>query len=157
LDRIIGSFFLWLLLIFSPAIAAANGATDYAESTYSLFSNICHQMPSRSFHVLEHKLGVCSRCIGVYFGLFAGALAYPVFREISTIEPLPRVWLILSMFPIGIDWALTFFGFWENTFFSRFTTGMILGVACAVFIIPALSELATMFHERGKSIAKEAA
>jgi uncharacterized membrane protein len=141
-------FLAWLLLILTPPVAAAAGMTELSDGLYSFFGNICHQMPSRSFHLVSHKLGVCSRCFGVYFGLLAGALAYPLFREIAEVNPLPRIWLILAMFPIGIDWSLTYFGFWENTFFTRFVTGLILGAACAVFIIPALSELAQIYHMR---------
>jgi uncharacterized membrane protein len=91
---------------------------------------------------------VCSRCTGVYFGLVLGFVVYPIFRKISETEPLPRVWLILSMVPIGVDWLLTYVGFWENTFFTRFSTGLILGTACAVYIIPALSEIALLVVQR---------
>ncbi|MBK7706025.1 MAG: DUF2085 domain-containing protein [Acidobacteria bacterium] len=98
-------------------------------------------MPDRSFHVLGHKFGVCSRCFGVYFGLLAGFAIYPMLRPVDIIEPFPRFWLFGAMVPIGIDWTLTIFGIWENTFTTRFVTGSILGIACAVFIVPALVEI----------------
>ncbi|HLA95762.1 MAG TPA: DUF2085 domain-containing protein, partial [Pyrinomonadaceae bacterium] len=66
---------------------------------------------------------------------------YPLWRNIDDIEALPRVWLFASMVPIGIDWSLTVFGIWENTFLTRFVTGLILGAACATYIIPALVEI----------------
>lgn len=137
---------LWTGLILAAPLSAAFGLETGATNLYALFSYICHQMPDRSFHVMEHKFGVCSRCFGVYFGLLAGALVYPIFRSIYEINPLPRIWLVLAMIPIGVDWSLTFFGFWENTFTSRFVTGLILGAACSVFIVPALAELAQMLH-----------
>lgn len=108
---------------------------------YSFFGYICHQIPDRSFHLGAEQLAVCSRCFGVYFGLLAGLLAYPLWRKIDDIEPLPRIWLILSMVPITIDWSLTVFGIWENTHVSRFITGLILGAACATYIVPALVEI----------------
>jgi uncharacterized membrane protein len=98
-------------------------------------------MPERSFHLAEHPFAVCSRCFGVYFGLFAGFVVYPLLVKIEKTEPLPRFWLFLAMIPIGIDWTLGVFGIWENTHWSRFITGAILGAACAVFIIPALVEI----------------
>ncbi|MBC7899046.1 MAG: DUF2085 domain-containing protein [Saprospiraceae bacterium] len=88
-----------------------------------------------------HQLAVCSRCFGVYFGLFAGFLIYPLWRRIEEIEPLARFWLFLSLVPISIDWSLTVFGVWENTHLSRFVTGLVLGVVCATFIVPALVEI----------------
>jgi uncharacterized membrane protein len=98
-------------------------------------------MPSRSFFIDGEKFGVCSRCFGVYFGLLVGFLAYPLWRPIDTIEPLRRFWLFLSLIPMGIDWSLGEFGIWENTFATRLVTGLILGVACATFMVPALVEI----------------
>jgi uncharacterized membrane protein len=88
-----------------------------------------------------HQFAVCSRCFGVYFGLLAGIATYPLWRPIESVDPLPRFWLFLSMIPIAIDWSLGFFEIWDNTHLSRFVTGGILGVACAVFIIPAMVEI----------------
>ena len=112
-------------------------------ATYTaLFSYACHQIGSeRSFHVEGEQFAVCSRCFGVYFGLLAGFLVYPLWRPIDEIEPnLPRFWLFLSLVPITIDWSLGIFGIWENTLLSRFTPDH-MGVACATFIVPALIEI----------------
>jgi uncharacterized membrane protein len=133
--------FAWVFLILLAPVAAANNLNGISAPIYKFFSFICHQQPARSFHIAEHQFAVCSRCFGVYFGLFFGFIIYPFFRKIEEIEPLPRVWLFLAMIPIGIDWTFGVFGIRENTHFSRFTTGMILGAACAVYIAPALIEI----------------
>jgi uncharacterized membrane protein len=130
---------VWLIIIVSPPFLIRLGIS--ADPVYSFYSYACHQLPERSFHILDHKFAVCSRCIGVYFGLLAGAATYRLWRPIDSVEPLPRFWLFLSMLPIGIDWSLGVFGIWENNHLSRFVTGTILGVGCAVFIIPALVEI----------------
>jgi len=131
----------WVLLILTAPIAKANGITSISSPLYSFFSLICHQIPARSFHVEGEQFGVCSRCFGVYFGLLFGFLIYPLWRRIDETEPISRIWLFLSLVPIGIDWALGVFGIWENTFTSRFLTGLLLGVACATFIVPAIVEI----------------
>lgn len=131
----------WVLLILLPPLAIANGTTSVSEPLYSFFSYICHQLPDRSFHILGHQFGVCSRCFGVYFGVVLGFAIYPLWRPIDEIEPLPRIWLFLSLIPIAVDWSLTIFGIWENTHLSRFITGMILGVSCATYIVPAVVEI----------------
>ena len=105
-------------------------------------------MPARSFQLENHSFAVCARCFGVYAGLLFGFLIYPFVRSIEETEPLPRLWLFLALVPMGIDWSLGFFGVWENTHFSRFFTGLILGAACAIFIIPALVELARIFSHK---------
>ena len=132
---------VWAMLIVATPVAKANGLIGFSSSLYHFFSYICHQLPERSFHVAGEQFGVCSRCFGVYFGLVAGFVIYPLWRNIDEIEPLPRFWLFASMIPIGIDWSLTVFGIWENNHFSRFVTGLILGVACATYIVPAIVEI----------------
>lgn len=131
---------VWVGFIVLAPVAREN-AWSIASPIYTFFSYICHQLPERSFHLGEHQFAVCSRCFGVYFGLLFGLAIYPLWRRIDEIEPLPRIWLFLSMVPIGIDWSLTVFGIWENNHASRFLTGLILGVACATYIVPALVEI----------------
>ncbi len=133
--------FAWVFTILLAPLAQANGFENISAPLYKFFSFICHQIPSRSFHIEENQFAVCSRCFGVYFGLFAGFVIYPLIRKIEEIEPLPRFWLFLAMIPIGIDWSLGVFDIWENTHLSRFLTGLILGAACGVFIVPALVEI----------------
>ena len=133
---------LWVLLIIGAPVARANGITSVSAPLYGLFSYMCHQISDRSFYIDGEQFGVCSRCFGVYFGLLAGFIVYPFWRQLDEIEPIPRVWLFLSLIPISIDWSLGVFGIWENTHLSRFVTGLILGIACATFIMPALIEIA---------------
>ena len=132
---------IWVLIIVAPPFLITNGNEGLSTQIYTFFSYICHQKPERSFFVLGYQFAVCSRCFGVYFGLLAGIATYPLWRDVDNIEPLPRIWLLLSLIPIGIDWTLGVLGIWENTFASRFITGSILGFACAVFVVPALVEI----------------
>lgn len=149
--------FLITGLVFSillAPLAEANNLTAVSTPIYKFFSYICHQMPSRSFYMENHSFAVCSRCFGVYAGLLFGFVAYPFFRSIEEIEPLPRFWLFPALIPMGLDWSLGFFGVWENTHFSRFLTGSILGTVCAIFIIPALIELTQLFSHKIKRLSR---
>ena len=139
---------LWTFAIIAAPLAKANGLAALSSPLYSFFSYICHQIPDRSFYVLGEQFGVCSRCFGVYFGILTGFAAYPLWRPVETTEPLPRFWLFLSIIPISIDWSLTVFGIWENTQLSRFITGLILGFACATFIVPAAVEITRNLNYR---------
>lgn len=132
---------IWALLTVVAPLAKANGFGGVSSPLYTFFGYICHQISDRSFHVSGEQFGVCSRCFGVYFGLVFGFAIYPLWRNITEIEPLPRFWLFLSLIPIAIDWSLTVFGIWENTHLSRFVTGLILGFACATYIVPAIVEI----------------
>lgn len=140
----------WVLLILFAPVAQFEGWTNLSYPIYKFFGFLCHQMPERSPHIFEHHFAVCSRCFGVYFGLVFGFIIYPFIRKIEEIEPFPRIWLFLSLVPIGIDWTLGVFGIWANTHLSRFLTGLILGTACAIFIIPALVELVQLISRKRK-------
>jgi uncharacterized membrane protein len=140
--------FLWVILIVFAPMFAANGNSSFSQPIYAFFSYICHQIDGRSFHIHEHHFAVCSRCFGVYLGLFVGIIVYPIFRRIEEIEPLPRIWLFLAMIPIGIDWSLGFFEIWGNTHLSRFITGAILGIACGIFLLPAFADINKLILSR---------
>jgi uncharacterized membrane protein len=142
--------FVWVLLIVAAPLAKANGFVAVSSPLYHFFGFICHQISARSFYVEGEQFAVCSRCFGVYFGLLFGFAIYPLWRNIDEIEPLPRYWLFLSLIPISVDWSLTIFGIWENTHLSRFITGLILGVACATYIVPAIVEITRNFTSRHK-------
>ena len=145
-----GLIFVWVFVILLAPFAAENNWTNISAPIYKFFSFLCHQMSSRSLHFHDHQLAVCSRCFGIYFGLLAGFIVYFFIRKIEEIEPVARFWLFLSLIPIGVDWSLTAFGIWENTHLSRFLTGMILGVTCAIFIVPALVELVRLLSNKSK-------
>jgi uncharacterized membrane protein len=132
---------VWVSLIVLAPLAEANNLSNISNPIYKFFSFLCHQNPERSFNLHERSFAVCSRCLGVYFGLFLGFIICPFLRSIEDTEPLPRFWLFLAMIPMAIDWLLGVFEIWENTHLSRFLSGTILGAACAVFILPALVEV----------------
>lgn len=132
---------LWLAFIVGAPILKANGLASAAHYIYAPFSYLCHQFSDRSFHLAGEQLAVCARCFGVYAGLGIGVLAYPFLRSVHSNEAPPRVVLFLAPIPTAVDFALGFFGIWENTHFSRFMTGAILGVVCAFFVVPGIVEI----------------
>jgi uncharacterized membrane protein len=134
--------FAWLIFIMFAPVLALIGNADAGSAFFRFFGAICHQLPERSFFLAGEQFAVCSRCFGVYAGLAFGFATYPLLRRVDDIEPLPRFWLFASLIPLSIDWSLTFFGIWENTHFTRFVTGALLGVACAVYVVPAVVEIA---------------
>jgi uncharacterized membrane protein len=132
----------WIVAIVYAPYALASEQTNLAHYIYRFYSFLCHQIPSRSFHIGAHPFAVCARCFGLYAGLAAGLLMYPIFRSMRNPESPSRVWLLLAPIPTTIDFALTYFGIWENTHLSRVVTGAILGIGCAFFIVPGLIDLA---------------
>ena len=135
-----GAALLVALIVAAPLLRAA-GALAAAQAIYRGFSTVCHQMDARSFHVEGFQLAVCARCFGLYVGGLLGVAAYPLARPLSKRETPERVWLLLAALPTGVDFALGFFGVWENTHLSRFLTALLLGVVSAFYIVPGLVDL----------------
>ena len=128
------------LIIVAP-LAAASGHNTVAGAIYYAFSPLCHQRPDRSYFIDGHKLGVCSRCTGIYFGFALTVLAYPLVRSLRTTTTPARKWLFLAALPLAIDFSLTLFGIWENTHTSRLLTGLLLGSVAVFYIMPGIADL----------------
>ena len=138
-----------LAFIILAPLAAASGHPQFASAIYTAFSYVCHQIPERSFHLAGHKFAVCSRCTGLYAGLALAALVYPLARSLNRVDTPSLLWLILAAIPIGVDFSLTYFGIWQNTYASRFVTGALLGSAAVFYIVPGLIDLrATLARRR---------
>lgn len=129
-------------LVVSAPLLAMNGHTFLAVALYEGFSHICHQIDERSFHVGDHKFAVCARCFGIYAGFAGVVVLYPLVRSLKRRDTPARVWLLVAVIPICIDFALGFFGIWENTHWSRAMTGAIVGAVAALYVVPGLVDLA---------------
>jgi len=132
---------LFVALIVIAPLTAASGHQGIAAGIYRAFSTICHQLPERSFFIDGHKLGVCSRCTGIYGGFFFTLLAYPLVRSLRRTSTPHRKWLFLAALPLVIDFSLTFFGIWENTHTSRLLTGLLLGSVAVFYVTPGIMDL----------------
>ena len=145
-----------LALVFAAPLLLAHGYIQPAGLVYKTFSFLCHQIPERSFHLEGHALGVCARCTGIYAGFAASVLFYPIVRSLRHADSPARIWLLLACLPIAIDFALGFFGIWENTHFSRFATGAIFGAACALFVVPGFLDLGRIMQRGAAQNEKSA-
>ena len=130
-------------LIIAAPLAQANRSFALAAAIYKTFSYVCHQIPERSFYLAGHKFGVCSRCTGLYSGFALAALVYPLTRSLKRTDT-PRIfWLLLAAGPLAIDFSLGYFSLWQNTHWSRFVTGALLGSVAVFYIVPGLVELSS--------------
>jgi uncharacterized membrane protein len=128
-------------LIIGAPLALESGHAFWALTVYRAFSYVCHQIPERSFFIAGHPFAVCSRCTGLYVGFAVATVLYPLVRSLRQTEAPKRKWLFLAAAPLGIDFALGFFGIWENTHSSRFATGALLGAVSVFYVMPGLMDL----------------
>lgn len=128
-------------ILFAP-LGLAWGIGGWASVVvYEAFGFICHQMPERSFYVAGHPLAVCARCFGIYTGFAFGVLIYPLVRSVYRMDAPARAWLLAATMPLAVDFMLGVLGLWENTHFSRFTTGALVGTAAVFYVMPGAVEL----------------
>lgn len=106
------------------------------------FSAVCHQLPSRSYHVNGISLAVCHRCMGIYYATAAGAIIFLLMRNRPRIlSSKAGAIIVASLIPLGIDWLIDVIGWWSNTPYSRFATGALFGSAAGIYYTKALVEL----------------
>lgn len=144
---VLGASLLVLSLIVSAPLTLAGGHQSVAYNIYIPFSYVCHQIPARSFFIAEHPFAVCSRCTGIYAGFLIGVIGYPLLKSFRHTGTPARKWLFVAATPLAIDFLLEFFGIWNNTHFSRFTTGALLGAVAVFYVLPGLIELALRERE----------
>lgn len=100
--------------------------------------SVCHQIPERSFFILNKQLPLCARCTGIYMGVFLGFL-YLFFRKRWRGNKPPSFKILLSIIvcwiPIMLDGATSYIGLRETNNLIRFFTGFLFGICWPVFII----------------------
>lgn len=136
---LIGSL-IWCLLILLPSLLGDAGDTGkyISEIDYNFFGHICHQFEGRSLHLAEHKMAVCARCSGIYFGFLIGVLVVPLFKNVR-IKNIKYA-LVFILLPMIIDIGLDFLGIHQSTLLTRSLTGLMFGFPSAILLYPSFEE-----------------
>ncbi len=136
--------------IAAPLIESAGGENTAASFIYLAYTIVCHQIADRSFHIEGYPLAVCSRCFGIYVGYVLGLVIYPFVRSLARTETPRRLWLLLALAPIAIDFAGDYAGVFDNTLLTRALTGLVAGAAGAFFTLPGFVSLASTISRTPK-------
>ena len=130
----------WLAGIFLAPYFRAQGIR-WAWLVQTIYSPVCHQLPSRSFLAWGFPLGVCARCLGIYLGFAAGLALYPAVRGFRAVRlPDTKVFLGVSA-PIVIDSAATFLGIWDSSGPARLALGVLWGLILPFYLLAGFAEL----------------
>ena len=137
---VLGITFVCVILIFLAPILVYF-KSKYGFLIYFIFSPLCHQISERSFHIFEFQLAVCSRCTGIYLGLFIGTILYPFIFSIKR-QRIPSFKLfILFSFPMGIDVFGNILNFWISPGIIKALTGFIFGIILPFYLIPGIMDI----------------
>ena len=136
------------LIVAAPLLVSYAPSSGVASQVYSLFSPICHQFDSRSFHLAGEKLGVCIRCSSIYFSFFASLALYPLFRRLEPVT-VPRMqWLILAVTPMALDVMLNLTSIHRSTTLTSAISGIMFGGILPLFLFPPLVEAFSQIRNR---------
>ncbi|UCE07019.1 MAG: DUF2085 domain-containing protein [bacterium] len=138
---ILTSVLIWCLLIVIAPFLAHLKLVFSSGFIYLFFSKICHQYPERSFFIWDKQFAVCARCSGLYFGFLIATIFFPFLKGLKNFTPPPRYLFFIALTPITIDLSLTIFHIWQNTFFTRFASGLLLGNVVALFVLSGIHKI----------------
>ena len=146
----LGGIIIWLGVIFLAPYLRSQGS-GLSAFAYSVFTPICHQIPSRSFHLFGQPLAVCARCLGIYFGALGGTGLYALINGFSRLSlPKVRTFILVSI-PIITDAGGNFLHLWTSSPWIRFMTGFLWGLILPFYFIVGVSDF---FLKRAQEKAK---
>jgi uncharacterized membrane protein len=137
-----GAFFWCVLIVAAPLLASFGGRSALTASyLYEIFSRVCHQLDSHSYHIAGFKFGVCIRCTAIYASFFGGMILFPLLKRTTIALQKSSSILMISLIPMGVDVGLAAFGIHESNVFTRMATGMLFGFALSIVLMPILEEV----------------
>lgn len=117
------------------------GLNELAKPIFFTLHLICAQIPSHSFYILGHQLGMCARNMGIYTSMFVGGLAFVLSKK--RLPGIPWwVWVLLIL-PMAYDGLTQMFGLRESTWELRLLTGILFGAGNMWFALPFIQRTVT--------------
>jgi uncharacterized membrane protein len=124
-------FIILLINFLAPLLESKMVAESY--HFYSFLRNLCHQLPSRCIWIFGSNMGLCSRCFGIYSGLFLIGVIFSI-KKIMKINWKIAALLIIPMLADSITQAL---GIKLSNNLLRFVSGSLAGIGVGIVIFPA--------------------
>lgn len=138
----------WPIVLASVVLARQHGQFPmWTLAIYAVCSNICHQIPARSFHLHGVQWPVCARCLGLYLAAPVGAFAALVAHD-RAVRGDARFWrvgswplLIVAAIPTAATLAIEWPGFGAPSNAARAVAALPLGAAVAFLVVRAAAGL----------------
>ena len=114
------------------------GLEDLSKQLFYSLHYVCAQVPSHSFYIFGHQLGLCERNFSIYTSMFLGSLIFVLSKK--RLPGIPWWVWILMMLPIAWDSITQMFGWRESTWILRVITGTLFGVGNVWFALPLMQK-----------------
>ncbi len=147
IGRFVGNFLIqhwatmitWVLgiLVFaaiSVPFLSYFGLDGISKQIFFALHLVCAQIPSHSFYIFGHQLGMCARNLSIYASMFVGSLIFVLSKK--RIPGIPWWLWILMILPMAIDGTTQMFGLRESTWELRILTGTLFGIGNVWFALP---------------------
>jgi len=132
---------LVVLVALSIPFLSYFGLDAIAKPLFFSLHYVCAQIPSHSFYIFGHQLGLCARNLSIYSSMFLGSLIFVLSKK-----RLPGIpwWLwILMILPMALDGLTQMFGLRESTGELRLITGTLFGFGSVWFVLPYIQKTIT--------------
>ena len=128
------NFHLFLFILGSISAPGLRylGQEGIAKYIYGFYGISCHQIPSRSFFILDQQIAICARC----FSFYASMLVFGLLLSLRNVRPLDKRTAFFLALPLIVDVLLQTSGISESTQLLRVTTGVLLALSASFYIYP---------------------
>jgi uncharacterized membrane protein len=110
------------------------GFDTFSKSIFFSLHSVCAQIPSHSFYILGHQLGLCARNFAIYTSMFLTSIVFGLSKK--RLAGIPWWVFVLLALPMAWDGTTQMFGLRESTWELRLLTGMLFGVGSIWFTLP---------------------
>lgn len=111
--------------------------TEWHQSWHkAMFSYVCHQNIDRSYIIGGIPQAVCSRCAGIYSGLFLGLAFFsnfPAFVDNSK-HFIIRIFIVVSLILV-LDGFANLFQIWHTGNHARSMVGLFWGIMTGTLLV----------------------
>ena len=114
------------------------GLDGISKQIFFALHMVCAQIPSHSFYIFGHQLGMCARNFSIYASMFIGSLIFVLSNK--RIPGIPWWVWILMILPLALDGTTQMFGLRESTWELRVLTGTLFGLGNVWFALPLIQK-----------------
>jgi len=116
-------FGLLVLVAISIPFLSYLGLDALAKPLFYSLHYVCAQIPSHSFYIFGHQLGLCARNLSIYASMFVGSLIFALSKK--RIPGIPWWLWVLMILPMAWDGTTQMFGWRESDWILRTITGTL--------------------------------
>ena len=139
--------FLLLVSSITVPLFETYGFYKPAAAVHTALGLICHQLPTRCLRICGLPMGLCSRCFGIYLGLFIAGLYLTGERQMPKGIYLKSITLVT---PLLIDTFTQLLKLRTSNNDMRLLTGLMFGLGMGMLI----SRMMLPFYEKGRILVK---